>query len=80
MDIYDYPDGIVDIRYQGLPLPFSVFDKVSHIKQGDIVSNRRLGSVLEFAKEMQKEIGYERSQKGPSRRGQKAARKANPAV
>ena len=27
--IYDYPDGTRDIKYDGLSLPYSVFDKVS---------------------------------------------------
>ena len=40
--IYDYPDGTIDIKYDGLSLPYSVFDKISQVKQADVVSNKRL--------------------------------------
>jgi hypothetical protein len=57
-----------------------LFVKAQQVHQADIVSNESLGAVLQFAKEAQKEMGYERGKKGPSRRGQKPARRVNPAV
>lgn len=79
--IYDYPDGTVEIRHDGRPLPFSIFDKVSAVNPTEIVNNKRLGVVLQYVQEKQKEIGYKRSQNAPSRKGQaQEARKLNPAA
>lgn len=83
--LFDYPDGTIAIRYEGVSLPYSIFDKMAKIKQADIVSNKRLGAVLAFAKEQQEKRGLERSKKSPRRRGQKqiyeeTQRKTNPAV
>ena len=83
--MYDYPDGTVAIKYEGTDLPYSVFDKVRQVKQADIVSNKRLGSVLQLVKEQQKAKSIERSKSAPQRRGQKRIcketyRKINPAA
>lgn len=83
--VYDYPDGTVAIRYQGAELPYSVFDKVRQVKQADIVSNKRLGSVLQLVKEQQHLKSVARSKAAPKRRGQQRIckatyRKVNPAV
>lgn len=82
--IYDYPDGTIDIRFQGLSLPHRAFDKARQIKQADVVSNKRLGTILQLIQEQQAEkTTLQRSQGAPKRRGQKRmaqARKVNPAV
>ncbi len=80
--VLDYPDGTIDIRYEGISLPFSTFDKVRHVDQGAIVSNKRLGAVLKFVSEEQSKRSIRRSKKAPSRRGQQAPakRSMNPAV
>lgn len=83
--VFDYPDGTIAIRHEGVYLPYSSFDKVGKVAQADVVSNKRLGAVLAFAKAQQDEIGLKRSQQAPSRRGQKKVyeegqRRANPAV
>ena len=54
---YDYPDGTVAIKYEGTDLPYYVFDKVRQVKQADIVSNKRLGSVLQIVKEQLRHFG-----------------------
>jgi len=69
--VFDYPDGTVAIKFQGNELPYSVFDKVRQVKQADIVSNKRLGSVLQIVKEQQRVKSAERSKSAPQRRGQK---------
>lgn len=79
--VHDYPDGTIELRHQGRPLPFEVFDRVQQVRQADVVSNKRLGAALAFAKAQQ----AERSRRAPKRRGQKiimedAFRAANPAV
>ena len=69
--IYDYPDGTIDIKYDGLSLPYSVFNKVSGVKQADVVSNKRLGAALKFVQEKQKETAFARSTSAPKRSMQK---------
>jgi hypothetical protein len=69
--LFDYPDGTIAIRHEGVSLPYTAFDKVGKIKQADIVSNKRLGAVLAFAKEQQEALGLKRGKNAPSRRGQK---------
>lgn len=83
--VYDYPDGTIAIKHDGVALPYTVFDKVRQVKQADIVSNKRLGPVLQFVKEQQERQAVARSKKGPRRRGQKrlqreAHRQTNPAA
>ena len=83
--VFDYPDGTISIKRDGIPLPYSAFDKVGNVKQADIVDNKRLGAVLAFAKERQEELGAQRSAKAPGRRGQsrigqEGTRQNNPAV
>lgn len=55
------------------------------VAQADVVSNKRLGAVLAFAKAQQNEIRLKRSQAAPSGQGKKKVyengqRRANPAV
>ena len=69
--VFDYPDGTVAIKYEGIDLPYSVFDKVRQVKQADIVLNKRLGSGLQIVKEQQRVKPVERSKSAPQRRGQK---------
>ena len=69
--VFDYPDGTISIKYDGVSLPYSAFDKVGNVKKADIVSNKRLGAVLAYAKEQQEQLGLERSKKAPKRRGQR---------
>ncbi|RLA54450.1 MAG: hypothetical protein DRR42_01795 [Gammaproteobacteria bacterium] len=83
--VFDYPDGTIAIKYESADLPYSVFDKVRQVKQADIVSNKRLGFVLQIVKEQQREKSVERSKSAPQRRGQKRIcratyRKTNPAA
>ncbi len=73
--VFDYADGTIAIKYKGLPLPYIIFDKVSQVDQGQVVSNKRLGAVLAFAQEAQKSRAGKRSQKGPARGAQKQIRK-----
>ena len=83
--VYDYPDGTLMIKHGNVALPYTVFDKVRQVKQADVVSNKRLGSVLQLVKDQQRVKSIERSKAAPQRRGQKRIcketyRQVNPAA
>jgi hypothetical protein len=71
--VCDYPDSRLKIRCEGRELPYHQFDRLSQIHQGDIVANKRLGSVLAFAQLEQLAHPEQRSKHGPSRRHPSAA-------
>ena len=48
VSVFDYPDGRIEIRHQGLALPYRTFDRISRIDQGAIVENKRLSAALEM--------------------------------
>jgi hypothetical protein len=70
--VCDYPDGRLAIKHKGRELPFRVFDKRPRVNQAAIVENKRLGPVLAYIAERQKELDMSRSKRAPSRRGQMA--------
>src|SRR3954451_83720 len=69
--VLDYPDGRFAIRHNGVDLPYRTFDKRPQVNQAAIVENKRLGPVLAYIAEMQKELDMSRSAKAPRRRGQR---------
>jgi hypothetical protein len=48
---WDFPDGRLEIRGKGLPLPYSVFDHLQRVSHAAIVENKRLGEVLAWIKQ-----------------------------
>ena len=66
----DYPDGRLAIRYRGLDLPYTTFDKLRQVSQASIVENKHLGTVLSYIRERQIERAEARSQSAPRRQGQ----------
>ncbi len=69
--VIDYPDGRLAIRYKGVDLPYRTFDKRPQVNQAAIVENKRLGPILAYIAEQQKQLDMSRSAKAPRRRGQK---------
>jgi hypothetical protein len=53
VEIYDFPDGRLEIRWKGLPLAYAVFDKLQRVGPAAIVENKRLGEVLAWIKQRQ---------------------------
>ena len=68
--VVGYPDGRLAIRYRGLDLPYTTFDKPRQVSQATIVENKHLGAVLSQIRERQVERAEARSQSAPRRRGQ----------
>ena len=69
--VVDYPDGRLAIRYNGVDLPYRTFDKRPQVNQAAIIENKRLGPILAYIAEQQKQLDMSRSAKAPRRRGQK---------
>jgi hypothetical protein len=65
LDVYQFPDGKIEIRAAGVSLPYSTYDKLGAIDQGAIVENKRLGHALRISNMVQAERDN-RSVAGPS--------------
>ncbi len=65
LDVYQYPNGTIEIKAAGTVLPYSTYDKLGTIDQGQIVENKRLGQVLQMAQIVQANRDS-RSVAGPS--------------
>ena len=75
VEVSDYPDGRVEVRYRGALLPCRTFDKLRRVEQAPVVDNKRLGPVLEWCRAEQAKLEPEsRSRKAPKRRDQKPGR------
>jgi hypothetical protein len=71
VDIYDFPDGRLEVRWKGRPLPYSVFDKLQRVSHAAIVENKRLGEILAWIKEQQdRQPRLSKVPKGPRRSSQ----------
>jgi hypothetical protein len=53
VDTYAFADGGLEVRWQGLSLFYTVFDKNQRVSHAAIVENKRLGEVLAFIKSQQ---------------------------
>jgi hypothetical protein len=69
--VVDYPDGRLAIQHNGVDLPYRTFDKLQQVNQAAIVENKRLGPVLAYIAERQKERDMSRSKKAPRRQRQR---------
>jgi hypothetical protein len=82
VDTYAFADGGLEVRWQGLPLPYKAFDKDQRVTHAAIVENKRLSEVLAFIKSQQDErrpprvlsnsekVGYRKTgRRSPGRRG-----------
>ncbi len=59
--ICDYPDGKVEIQYDGVSLPYRTFDKLRSVNRAEIVDHKRLDAVLVY-------VAKEQSKREPDRR------------
>jgi hypothetical protein len=71
VDIYDFPDGRLEVRWKGRSLPYSAFDKLQRVSHAAIVENKRLGEILAWIKEQQdRQPRLNTIPKGPRRSSQ----------
>jgi len=53
LDVFEYPDGRIEIRVNGTALAYRQYDRLSEIDQGAVVDNKRLGHALQVAQVLQ---------------------------
>ena len=54
VDTYAFPDGRFEVRWKGLPLTYSVFDKDQRVGHAAVTENKRLGAVLAQIQDLQR--------------------------
>lgn len=67
VEVWEYPDEHVEIRADGLSLPYVPYDRLSHVDQGAIVERKRLAHVLQVAQALQAKRDDRRASGSPSR-------------
>src|SRR4051812_36776238 len=70
--VFDYPDGRLSIRHNGVELAYRTFDKMRQVDQGALADNKHLGAVLAMIRDEQLRRGPKR-RSGPRRRDQREA-------
>lgn len=56
VEIFEFPDGRLEVRWQGIALPYRLFDKHQRVTQAAIVENKRLSEALAWVKARQDEL------------------------
>ena len=69
VDVYDFPDGRLEVRWKGLLLPYRIFSKDQRVSHAAIVENKRLGHTLALIK-AQQDSHFEVKVKTNSEKGQ----------
>jgi hypothetical protein len=73
IDVWEYPDGRIELRAGGVALPCVPYDKLAEIDQGAVVEHKRLGYTLQVAQAMQAQRDNRRVSGSPSRTNRGAA-------
>lgn len=66
IDVWHYPDGHKELRLNDVLLPYSTYDRLSEVDPVAIVDNKRLGHVLDVARQVQRKRDNNRSQSVPA--------------
>jgi transposase len=67
LEVWEYPDGRIELRVDGCALPCRQYDRLAEIDQAAIVEHKRLGHVLQVAQLVQAQRDNGRIGKAPSR-------------
>jgi hypothetical protein len=71
VEVVDFPDGRLEVRYKGRSMPYRTFDKLRRVTETAVLENKRLGGLLNLIRESQQtEPPGMRTSKGPKRRDQ----------
>ena len=52
VEVFQYPDGRIEIRVAGRAVPYSLYDKLNEVDPTAIVESKRLGQALRVAQEL----------------------------
>jgi hypothetical protein len=71
VEVVDFPDGRLEVRYKGRSMPYRTFDKLRRVTETAVLENKRLGGLLTLIRQSQQSAppGM-RTSKGPKRRDQ----------
>src|ERR1700754_3075163 len=67
IDVWEYPDGRIEIRADGEVLRYRQYDRLAEIDQGVVVEHKRLSHVLQVAQAIQAQRDNRRAAGSPSR-------------
>jgi hypothetical protein len=67
IDVWEYPDGRIELRADGRVLTSRQYDRLAEIDQGAVVEHKRLSHVLQVAQAIQAQRNSSRIGKAPSR-------------
>jgi hypothetical protein len=67
IDVWEHPDGRIELRADGIALPCVPYDRLSAIDQGAVIEHKRLGHALQVAQALQAQRDDRRASGSPSR-------------
>ncbi|KVD45764.1 integrase [Burkholderia ubonensis] len=67
IEVWEYPDGRIELRADGRVLPYRQYDRLAEIDQAAVVDHKRLSHVLQVAQAIQAQRDNSRIGKAPSR-------------
>ena len=67
IDVWEYPDGRIELRVDGVALTCVPYDKLAEIDQGAVIEHKRLGHALAVAQALQAQRDNRRVSGSPSR-------------
>jgi hypothetical protein len=77
IEVWEYPDGRIEIRAQDRVLPYREYDRLTDVDQGAVIEHKRLAHALQVAQALQAQRDDRRASGSPSRTNRGiAARKA----
>jgi hypothetical protein len=70
IDVWEYPDGRIEVRTDGAALPCVPYDRLAGIDQGAVIEHKRLGHALQVAQAIQAQRDNRRISGSPARTNQ----------
>lgn len=80
IDVWHYPDGHKELQLNGVLLPYSTYDRLSEVEPVAIVDNKRLGHVLDVARQVQRKRDNNRSLSLPCSGDEPSRRRHAPSI
>ncbi|QBR03997.1 ISNCY family transposase [Paraburkholderia pallida] len=67
IEVWEYPDGRIEIRAEGRVLPYREYDRLTEVDQGAVIEHKRLAHALQVAQALQAQRDERRASGSPSR-------------